>query len=167
MAVSWLHRSLGEGCGLGVPVYARCLLEGRGVEKDERRGWAMLRGGMERGHAESMCVHAEYSIYLKAGGMGVGTLPQLYGRAIRMGCSAAMVHWGILLEGQGASQEAVRWYRKAAALDSPLGMSGIATMYAVGAGVSPSTLEALRWHRKAAEIGYSPSVQFIDDLLAR
>lgn len=51
--------------------------------------------------------------------------------------------------------EALKWYRKAADLNFPLGLYSVGNMYFYGLGVPPDAREAMRWYRRAADLGFA------------
>ena len=58
-------------------------------------------------------------------------------------------------QNKNAAEEAVMWYRKAAAQGDATGLSNLGMSYLVGLGVEKSIDEALKWWYKAAEQGSS------------
>ena len=52
-------------------------------------------------------------------------------------------------------EEAVRWFRKAAAQELAMAQYSMGLVYANGGGVRKDAEEAARWFRKAAEQGYA------------
>ncbi|MBF0283232.1 MAG: sel1 repeat family protein [Magnetococcales bacterium] len=70
----------------------------------------------------------------------------------------SMVLLGAVLDRAEEDQEAVKWYRKAAEMDSPAGAMGLGQMYDKGEGVSRKDPdEAFKWFSKAAEQGHAPA----------
>jgi TPR repeat protein len=60
---------------------------------------------------------------------------------------------GRILSARGADEDAVRWYRVAAAGGHPIGLNNLGVAYAEGAGVEIDQTEAFRLYRLAAEAG--------------
>jgi TPR repeat protein len=53
--------------------------------------------------------------------------------------------------------EAVKWFRKAAEQNLPLGQSSLGACYWTGAGLAKDEMEAVKWFRKAAEQNFAPA----------
>ena len=63
-----------------------------------------------------------------------------------------------ILDKSGASEEAVAYYRKAAAQGDADGEFGLGSMYAAGEGVKRDLAEARKWITRAAEQGHAGAV---------
>jgi TPR repeat protein len=63
-----------------------------------------------------------------------------------------------ILDKSGASEEAVAYYRKAAAQGDADGEFGLGSMYAAGEGVKRDPAEARKWVTRAAEKGHAGAV---------
>lgn len=82
----------------------------------------------------------------------------LWRKAANAGYAPAQVWLGDILDKSEEDQEAVEWYRKAAAQGSPAGEYGLGQMYAKGEGVKKDDAEALTHILRAAEKNYLPAV---------
>jgi TPR repeat protein len=63
--------------------------------------------------------------------------------------------------------EAVRWFRKAAAQNNPLGQLYLGNMYLGGLGVAKSPVEALRWYRMAATQGNAAAEFYVGNMYGK
>lgn len=82
----------------------------------------------------------------------------LWRKAAMQGYAPAQVWLGDILDKSEEDQEAVDWYRKAAAQGSPAGEYGLGQMYAKGEGVKKDLAEARNHILRAAEKNYVPAV---------
>jgi hypothetical protein len=69
------------------------------------------------------------------------------------GVAEAQVRFGMLLQKEKNSAEAVSWYRKAAQQGNVDGMRGVGSCYRDGEGVAGDGAEAMKWYRKASDQG--------------
>ena len=82
----------------------------------------------------------------------------LWRKAANAGYAPAQVWLGDILDKSEEDQEAVEWYRKAAAQGSPAGEYGLGQMYAKGEGVKKDDAEARTHILRAAEKNYLPAM---------
>ena len=82
----------------------------------------------------------------------------LWRKAANEGYAPAQVWLGDILDKAEEDQEAVEWYRKAAAQGSPAGEYGLGQMYAKGEGVKKDFAEAQTHILRAAQKNYLPAV---------
>jgi uncharacterized protein len=82
----------------------------------------------------------------------------LWRKAANEGYAPAQVWLGDILDKSEEDQEAVDWYRKAAAQGSAAGEYGLGQMYAKGEGVKKDLTEARAHILRAAEKNYLPAV---------
>jgi S1-C subfamily serine protease len=61
---------------------------------------------------------------------------------------------------------ALRWYRKAADQNLPMGLNNVGAMYSAGLGVPKDEAEAVKWFRKSAELGFAHGANNLGNLLA-
>jgi len=66
-----------------------------------------------------------------------------------------------ILDNAGFNDEAVAYYRKAAAQGDPEGEFGLGSMYAAGEGVRRDPAEARKWITRAAERGHTPAIRLL------
>jgi TPR repeat protein len=93
-----------------------------------------------------------------------GDLPgamALYETAAEAGSAEAQVRLAYLLDYAEDNEQAVRWYRAAAAQEYPEGIAGLAGMYAKGEGVAQDSSQALELFEKAGEAGHEGSVRIL------
>ncbi len=80
--------------------------------------------------------------------------------AAEQGSAAGMWSMGAFYDSRfndridGQDEQAVAWYRKAAALGYPPAQTDLGSMYEAGFGLEPSAEMAVAWYRKAAEQGH-------------
>ena len=76
------------------------------------------------------------------------------------GDAQAQIYLGVMYEkGQSVPrnyQEALKWYRNAAAQGYAMAQYNMGVMYMYGKGVPQDDVQAVAWYRKAAEQGYAP-----------
>lgn len=82
----------------------------------------------------------------------------LWRKGAEAGYAPAQVWLGEILDKAEEDEEAVSWYRKAAAAGSVAGEYGLGTMYAKGEGVPKDLAKAQAMILKAAEKGHVPAV---------
>ena len=63
--------------------------------------------------------------------------------------------------------EAVRWFRKAAAQNNPLGQLYLGNMYSGGLGVEKGPVEAVRWYRMAATQGNAAAEFYLGNMYGK
>lgn len=85
----------------------------------------------------------------------------LYRQAAEAGHAAAQTRLAYMLDNSEANEEAVLWYRKAAAQGNTDGMYGLARMYAAGEGVAQDRKTAVGWYTRAAQQGHAPSIRVL------
>lgn len=81
----------------------------------------------------------------------------LLGRASAAGYAPAQALLGQIMDRAGESAQAMALYRRAAAQGDPDGQFGLATMYAIGEGVSRDHAEAVRLLELAAGQAHGPA----------
>ncbi len=87
------------------------------------------------------------------------TAMPLMRKAADAGKVEAMVIMASMLDAAEFDEEAVAYYKKAAATGSPEGIYGLATMLAAGEGIKKDPKEARVLLTKAAEAGYKPAIR--------
>ena len=83
----------------------------------------------------------------------------LFRQAGNQGYAPAQIRFGELLDVAELNEEAVSWYRKAAAQGDASGEFHLAGMYAIGEGVKKDTVKALKLIHSAADKNYLPAVK--------
>lgn len=82
----------------------------------------------------------------------------LWQRAATEGYAPAQARLGDIMDKSEEDEEAVRWYRKAAAQDNAAGEYGLGQMYAKGEGVPKDQAQALAHTLRAARLNHVAAV---------
>ena len=82
----------------------------------------------------------------------------LWKKAAEAGYAPAQARYGDLLDKSEEDEEAVEWYRKAAAQGNAHGEYGLGQMYGKGEGVPKDRAQALSHTLRAAQLNYVPAV---------
>lgn len=82
----------------------------------------------------------------------------LWKKAAQQGFAPAQARFGDILDKSEEDEEAVEWYRKAAAQGNVAGEYGLGQMYAKGEGVKKDFEQARSYTLRAAEKGYLAAV---------
>lgn len=75
------------------------------------------------------------------------------------GYGPAQAEYATLLDAANRDEEAVAWYRKAAAQGAPEGEYGLGLMYIKGEGVKRDPAAGFTWFLRAAERNYGPALR--------
>ncbi len=155
-AVAYYRLAAEAGEAHGQAELGRCLLHGRGIAADRRRGEALLRAAAEGGWPSAL---GELERYWFAAGERLlhGRPPdpagaaRHYRKAAELGHRrAALMLAECLRHGVGGEPDlpqAMVWYRKAASLfDAKIALGD---MYYFGWGVERNAREAVRWYEQA------------------
>ncbi|MEJ1157328.1 tetratricopeptide repeat protein [Prosthecomicrobium sp. N25] len=86
-------------------------------------------------------------------------------KAATSGYAPAQIAYGSLLESRNQHDEAVKWYRLAAAQDFAPAYSRIGLLHKNGKGVEKDGKKALEYVAKAARMGYADSQVLLGDLI--
>jgi TPR repeat protein len=107
----------------------------------------------------------EHKLGLKsfADGDVVGAIQQLRAPA-KAGYAPSQVLLAFILMSADLSEEAVGYYRSAAAQDHPEGHAGLAAAYQVGRGIAKDEKLALQHFSKAADLGHPKSIEIMSDV---
>lgn len=107
----------------------------------------------------------DYKLGLKsyADGDVVGAMQHLRAPA-KAGHAPSQVLLGFILMSADLSEEAVGYYRSAAAQDHPEGHAGLAAAYQVGRGIAKDEKLALQHFSKAADLGHPKSIEIMADV---
>lgn len=84
-----------------------------------------------------------------------------YRKAAELGDVTAQTRLAYLLDNAEANEEAVEWYRRAAAQDHAAAKFGLAKMVAAGEGVTQDQQQALDWYTQAARQGHTPAIRVL------
>jgi TPR repeat protein len=147
------------GSPKGMLLYARCLLEGSGVEKNEGEAIIWIRKAVGLGDADAMydlCVCFYTGMGLKR---DMNEVMKWMRKAVELGSPRAMNNLGFCyFNGEGVERnvdEGLKWFRKAAELGNRQSMTTLGACYFKGEGVSKDAVEGVKWFRKAAELNTS------------
>jgi uncharacterized protein len=157
-AALWVRSAAEYGVPAAQLRYGRMLLEGNGVDRDERAAllWFTRTGDLGDGEALNMVGRCYEN--------GWGTPIDLAQAAAHYRRSADAGHdWGeynlgnMLFDGRGVPQDleqALQWYLRAAARGHGRAMNLAARCFEEGWGCIRSVSEAARWYQRSAETGY-------------
>ena len=134
-------------------------IQGKGVTKDEKRGFEMIRKAADKGSPKAEAQLG--SLYEN----GIATTQDeaqacaWYRKAAEKGNAFAQYNLGRMYEaGKGVpkdSAEAAKWYRSAADSGYAFAQNNLGYMYETGNGVEKDLTEAVKWYRKAANQGFA------------
>jgi len=145
-----------EGSPSAQVLYARCLEEGIGVDKDEAEAVKWYRKAADAQNPAGM-VHLGYMHESGRGGLPKDEIEAVkcYQKSANAGDLLGMRNLGVMYAtGRGGltkdNAEAVKWFQKAAAGGHLRGMNNLGAMYDSGRGVPKDEAEAIKWYTKAA-----------------
>lgn len=92
---------------------------------------------------------------------------RLWRNAAEQGYAPAQARMGDMLDKAEEDEDAVEWYRKAAAQGNSAGEDGLGQMYAKGEGVKKDLEQALTYILRATEKNYVPSLLVLMDAYRR
>jgi len=157
-AAPWVEAAAACGMAEAQLRLGRMLLEGQGVEKDERAAFACFLCAAENGDAEARNMLGR--CYENGWGMAadMARAAQNYRLAAEAGLDWAQYNLGhLLLDGAGVAQdrnEAFAWYMRAAMQGHVRAMNLVARCCEDGWGCPRDQAAARVWYRKSAEGGY-------------
>ena len=157
-AALWVRSAAEYGVPAAQLRLGRMLLEGNGVERDERAAFTWFERAADGGDPEAMNMAGR----CHENGWGV---PMDFRKAAeRYRASAEAGHdWGeynlgnLLFDGRGVTQDvaaALRWYLRASHRGHGRAMNLAARCFEEGWGCAKSPVEAAEWYRRSAESGY-------------
>ena len=91
----------------------------------------------------------------------IDTALKWFTKSAKKGFATAQNQAGVILYGKGRHEEAVKWYKKAAAQGEMYGQHNLAACYEKGKGMKKDIPEALKLYGKAAEQGYTEAAKNI------
>jgi len=157
-AALWVRSAAEYGVPAAQLRLGRMLLEGRGVEVDERAALAWFIRAADQGNAEAM------NMVGRCYENGWGSAVDFAHAASHYRRSADAGHdWGeynlgnLLFDGRGVPQDlekALQWYLRAAHRGHGRAMNLAARCFEEGWGCARSRAEAAEWYRRSAETGY-------------
>lgn len=154
-SAGWFSRAAGQGDVTSQTMWAKCLLEGKGVKRNPSLGVEWLRRAAAQGDPE-----ANYQLALcQFAGLGTRTnevqaLVHLRRAAEKEFPLAEFRLSSCYAEGQGVATNAVEafgWCRRAAERGLEKAQFALGRRYAMGDGVERNPAEAVKWYRKAAD----------------
>ena len=157
-AALWVRSAAEYGVPAAQLRLGRMLLEGNGVERDERAAFNWFVRAADRGDAEAMNMAGR----CYENGWGVATDPAKAAERYRSSAEAGH-DWGeynfgnLLFDGRGVPQDqrqALQWYLRAAQRGHGRAMNLAARCFEEGWGCTKSPGEAAEWYRRSAEAGY-------------
>jgi TPR repeat protein len=146
-------------------------MNGRGIKKDEKLGYAWFLMSAMNGHHRS-----QYHVGMCLS-KGQGT-PKNIAEAIKWHMTAANSGYGksqyfiaqCYSEGRGVEKDdkkALEWYLKAASTGHVLAQYYAGHHYANGIGVKPDEETAVKWYTRAAKQGHTYSRQLIEECFGK
>ena len=157
-AALWVRSAAEYGVAAAQLRLGRMLLEGNGVDRDERAALLWFTRAGDQGDAEAM------NMVGRCYENGWGAPVDLVQAAAHYRRSADAGHdWGeynlgnLLFDGRGVPQDlekALRWYLRAARQGHGRAMNLAARCFEEGWGCARSRVEAADWYRRSAETGY-------------
>jgi len=157
-AALWVRSAAEYGVPAAQLRLGRMLLEGRGVEKDERAALSWFTHAAEQGDAEAMNMVGR--CYENGWGSAVDCTQAAshYRRSAEAGHDWGEYNLGnLLFDGRGVPQDlekALHWYLRAAHRGHGRAMNLVARCFEEGWGCDQSRIEAMEWYRRSAETGY-------------
>jgi uncharacterized protein len=157
-AALWVRSAAEYGVPAAQLRLGRMLLEGDGVERDERAAFGWFLRAADGGDAEAMNMAGR----CHENGWGVPVDLRKAAECYRASGEAGH-DWGeynfgnMLFDGLGVSQdrtEALRWYLRAAHQGHGRAMNLAARCFEEGWGCARAPSEAAEWYRRSAESGY-------------
>ena len=157
-AALWVRSAAEYGVPAAQLRYGRMLLEGNGVDRDERAAFLWFTRAGDRGDDEAL------NMVGRCYENGWGTPVDFAQAVVHYRRSAEGGHaWGeynlgnLLFDGRGVPQDlekALQWYLRAAARGHGRAMNLAARCFEEGWGCTRSSTEAVQWYRRSAETGY-------------
>jgi TPR repeat protein len=157
-AALWVRSAAEYGMPAAQLRLGRMLLEGSGVERDERAAFSWFMRAADRGDAEAMNMGGR----CHENGWGV-SVDMAKAAACYRSSAEAGHDWGeynlgnMLFDGRGVPQDralALQWYLRAAHRGHGRAMNLAARCFEEGWGCAKSPAEAAEWYRRSAETGY-------------
>ena len=157
-AALWVRSAAEYGMPAAQLRLGRMLLEGNGVERDERAAFTWFERAADGGDAEAMNMAGR----CHENGWGVPVDLRKAAECYRSSGEAGH-DWGeynfgnMLFDGHGVPQdraEALQWYLRAAQRGHGRAMNLAARCLEEGWGCAKSPVEAAEWYRRSAESGY-------------
>lgn len=157
-AALWVQSAAEYGVPAAQLRLGRMLLEGNGIERDERAALGWFLRAADRGDAEAMNMVGR--CYENGWGVPVdlAQAAHAYRRSGEAGHDWGEYNFGnMLFDGRGVPQDlgqALQWYLRASHKGHGRAMNLAARCYEEGWGCAKSATEAAEWYRRSAETGY-------------
>lgn len=146
-------------------------LWGEGIERDVKKGIALLQRGADLGHTPSL---STLGVVLLRGELVPGDearARKLLTQAAAQKDAVSQHHLGVIYEeGRGVERDAkraVKWFQEAAGQGFAPAMTNLGWMYEYGHGVAEDPKQATIWYEKAAKQGEVYALGNLADVLAR
>ena len=158
-AVKWYTNGAKGGCEYAMNCLGRCYINGRGIEKNEKKAVEWFCKAAEQGYAKAQCNLG--LCYLKGEGVKKNEIKafEWFKEAEERGFTAAQSYIGLFYAtGKGVTKDeviAAEWFRKAAEQGHANAQFQIGVCYKNGQGVEKDENKAVEWYLKAAEQGYA------------
>lgn len=145
------------GDPFGTAGLAKCMYDGKGCTKEQRKAYELAKPLAEQGVPAAECLMGICYYEGNAVARDYNQSAYWLKRAVEHGSIPALANLALLYRnGQGVPKDpkkAVELYRRGVALDSALAYSGLSLCYMNGVGVPQDYAEGVRLCRKAAEKG--------------
>jgi uncharacterized protein len=157
-AAVWVRSAAEYGVPAAQLRLGRMMLEGSGVERDERAALSWFLRAADRGEAEAMNMVGR--CYENGWGVAVDLVQaaSFYQRSAEAGHDWGEYNLGnLLFDGRGVPQDleqALNWYLRAAHQGHGRAMNLAARCFEEGWGCARAPAEAAGWYRRSAETGY-------------
>ncbi|MBE6942025.1 MAG: TIR domain-containing protein [Ruminococcaceae bacterium] len=156
-AVACYRRGAEAGDPYGKAGLAKCMYDGKGCPKDQKKAYELAKPLAEQGVPSAECL---MGICYYEGNAVIRNYEQSafwLKKAVKHGSVPALANLALLYRnGYGVPKDpkkAVELYRRGVELDSALAYNGLSLCYMNGVGVVEDPVEAVRLCRKAAEKG--------------
>ncbi|MBN2643393.1 MAG: sel1 repeat family protein [Victivallales bacterium] len=137
---------------------ALMLLNGYGVDKDEKRGAELMRLASEKNYIPAQAVYGHLLLRGRGVRKDIEAGRKLLIKAARQGSVTAQVFLGEMYLARDNYASALKWYESAAEHGSPVAMHQLSRMYFNGNGVKPDIRKATELLDKASSMNYPPAM---------
>ena len=148
----WLNESAQKGHNEGMYALAFCYKEGFGVEQDVEKAAEWFKKSAEAGYVDAML---ELANYYQESLIDYDKAKYWLNQAAEQGNAEAMNQLGVMYSDivDNNPKEAIKWYKKAIALNQPNAYRNLALCYRDGTGVKKDLKKAEELLQKAIELG--------------
>jgi TPR repeat protein len=157
-AALWVQSAAEYGVPAAQLRLGRMLLEGSGIERDERTALLWFMRAADRGDAEALNMVGRCYENGWGAALDFSHAASYYRRSGEAGHDWGEYNFGnMLFDGRGVPQDlvaALQWYLRAAHRGHGRAMNLAARCYEEGWGCAKSPAESAEWYRRSAETGY-------------